>query len=212
MHYCLIFIKNSTSWLFFISHFIRHPQGIGGRSLPVDKPTALPYNGGPHTDCFRFPLMNELSRTPQNTKANNGKSESLLLNLLFNIIIPTVILTKLSGDDYLGTRLAIVVALAFPVIYGLKDFVAARKINFFSALGVVSVFLTGGISLLELDPAYIAIKEAAIPAVIDRKGQWSALREMSIQCFLDGSRILLPFITTELSAGHTADHGAAGYS
>ena len=109
--------------------------------------------------------MNELSPTPQNTEAHNGKSESLLLNLLFNIIIPTVILTKLSGDDYLGTRLAIVVALAFPVIYGLKDFVTARRINFFSALGVVSVFLTGGISLLELDPAYIAIKEALIPAI-----------------------------------------------
>jgi len=118
-----------------------------------------------HTQTVYTPLMNELSPTPQNTKANNGKSESLLLNLLFNIIIPTLILTKLSGDDYLGTRLAIVVALAFPVIYGLKDFVAARKINFFSALGVVSVFLTGGISLLELDPAYIAIKEALIPAI-----------------------------------------------
>ena len=33
-------------------------------------------------------------------------------------------------------------------------------------LGVISVFLTGGISLLQLDPQYIAIKEAAIPAAI----------------------------------------------
>lgn len=93
------------------------------------------------------------------------KQESLLLNLLFNIVLPTVILTKLSGDAWLGTRMAIVVALAFPVIYGLTDFVRSRRINFFSALGVVSVLLTGGISLLELDPQYIAIKEASIPAV-----------------------------------------------
>ena len=96
---------------------------------------------------------------------NNGKSENLLLNLAFNIIIPTLILTKLSGDDYLGTKLAIVIALAFPVIYGLKDFLTSRKLNFFSALGVISILLTGGISLLELDPAYIAIKEAAVPAL-----------------------------------------------
>ena len=33
-------------------------------------------------------------------------------------------------------------------------------------LGIVSVFLTGGISLLELPAEYIAIKEATIPAII----------------------------------------------
>ena len=97
--------------------------------------------------------------------SNKGKSENLLLNLAFNIIIPTLILTKLSGDEYLGTKLAIVVALAFPILYGLKDFLTSRKLNFFSALGVISILLTGGISLLELDPAYIAIKEAAVPAL-----------------------------------------------
>lgn len=94
------------------------------------------------------------------------KREGILGNLLLNIIIPTVILTKLSGEDWLGTKMAIVVALAFPVIYGLKDFYTSRKLNFFSILGVVSIFLTGGISLLELDPKYIAIKEAAIPALL----------------------------------------------
>ncbi|WP_096087741.1 VC0807 family protein [Agaribacterium haliotis] len=94
------------------------------------------------------------------------KKESLLLNLLLNIIIPTLILTKFSGEDQLGPKLSIVVALAFPIVYGVADFFRERKINFFSALGVISVFLTGGISLLELPPQYIAIKEAAIPALI----------------------------------------------
>jgi uncharacterized integral membrane protein len=106
------------------------------------------------------------SSTPPNKScAKNNQSENLLLNLAFNIIIPTLILTKLSGDEYLGTRIAIVVALSFPVIYGLKDFVTLRRFNFFSALGVISILLTGGISLMELDPAYIAIKEAMIPAI-----------------------------------------------
>jgi hypothetical protein len=76
-----------------------------------------------------------------------------------------LILTKLSGDDYLGIKLAIVVALSFPIIYGLHDFFTRGKLNFFSALGVVSVTLTGGISLMELDAIYIAIKEASIPAM-----------------------------------------------
>jgi len=94
------------------------------------------------------------------------KQESLLLNLLCNIILPTLILTKLSNDEYLGIKLAIIVALAFPLIYGLHDFITRGKLNFFSALGVVSVTLTGGISLLEMDAIYIAIKEASIPGVL----------------------------------------------
>lgn len=96
---------------------------------------------------------------------NEPKRESLLLNLLLNIIIPTLILTKLSSADMLGTRWAIVVALAFPIIYGLNDFRRSGTVNLFSGLGVLSIFLTGGISLLELDPQYIVIKEAGIPAL-----------------------------------------------
>lgn len=98
--------------------------------------------------------------------AQQPGKESFLANLLLNIIIPTLILTKLSGDDWLGTKWAIVVAVAFPLIYGLRDLVRSGKVNFFSALGVISVLLTGGISLLELDAEYIAIKEAAIPGLL----------------------------------------------
>jgi hypothetical protein len=94
------------------------------------------------------------------------KEESLLLNLLCNIFLPTLILTKLSSDNYLGIKLAIIVALAFPIIYGSHDFITRGKLNFFSGLGVVSVSLTGGISLLEMDAIYIAIKEASIPGIL----------------------------------------------
>ncbi|WP_347329782.1 VC0807 family protein [Marinimicrobium locisalis] len=94
------------------------------------------------------------------------KRESLLANLLLNIVIPTLILTKFSGEDQLGIKLGIVVALAFPLVYGARDFLVSRKMNVFSALGFFSILLTGGISLLELDPQYIAIKEAAIPGII----------------------------------------------
>ena len=85
---------------------------------------------------------------------------------MFNLILPTLILTKLSGEQFLGIKPAILVALAFPLVYGIREFVNLKKVNFFSALGIVSVSLTGGISLLELDPVYIAIKEAAIPGML----------------------------------------------
>ena len=113
--------------------------------------------------------MSESNTPEQNGKpasATPPKQESLLANLLINIAIPALILAKLSGDDWLGTKWAIVVALAFPLLYGLRDFLQNGKANFFSGLGIVSIMLTGGISLMELDAKYIAIKEAAIPALL----------------------------------------------
>ena len=98
-----------------------------------------------------------------NTNKNHKKGGTLS-NLLFNIIIPAVIMSKFSSGEYLVPVYSIVVALSFPVVFGIKDYLQSQKPNFFSILGVVSVILTGGMSLLQLDPKYIAIKEAAIPA------------------------------------------------
>ena len=104
-------------------------------------------------------------KTPA-TPAQPAQKGGFLLNLLFNIIIPVVVLTRFSGPDSLGPMWSIVVALSFPILYGLWDLRESGKVNAFSVLGIVSVLLTGGISLLELDPQYLAIKEAAIPGII----------------------------------------------
>jgi intracellular septation protein A len=98
--------------------------------------------------------------------AQPQKKTGLLGNLAFNIIIPVLILTNLSSDEYLGPAWSIVAALIFPIGFGIWDLKQTAKINPFSVLGIVSVFLTGGISLLELPAEYIAIKEATIPAII----------------------------------------------
>ncbi|OOF02545.1 MFS transporter [Salinivibrio sp. MA427] len=95
-----------------------------------------------------------------------AKKPSPLFEILFNVFIPSIILMKLSGDEYLGTATALVVALAFPLIYGGMDLVRNQKFNFIAALGFISVLLTGGIGLLELDTRWLALKEALIPGLI----------------------------------------------
>lgn len=100
------------------------------------------------------------------TQSKKPQTSNTLLELVFNIVVPSVILMKLSSEEYLGTVNALVIALAFPLIYGIWDFVKSRNFNFFSLLGFLSTLLTGGIGLFELDPHWLAIKEAAIPAVI----------------------------------------------
>ncbi|MFZ5654114.1 MAG: VC0807 family protein [Pseudomonadota bacterium] len=107
-----------------------------------------------------------------------------LLDLGLNIIAPTLVLTQLSGDQALGTTWALLAALAFPLGYGAWDFRRRRRYNLFSTLGLVSVLLTGGISLLELPPRYLAVKEAAIPGLLgiavlaSLKTRWPLVRNL----------------------------------
>jgi intracellular septation protein A len=97
---------------------------------------------------------------------NDTAKPNVMLELLITLIIPSLILMKLSGPEDLGTVNALLLALAFPLGWGIRDFIIRRKINLLAALGLVSVLLTGGIGLLELDTRWLAIKEAAIPGLI----------------------------------------------
>lgn len=87
-------------------------------------------------------------------------------DLLVGIVIPSVVLMKLSGPEHLGPTWALVAALSFPIGLALYEMLRYRATNYVAILGLVSVLLTGGIGLIELDPKWLAVKEAAIPALI----------------------------------------------
>lgn len=98
--------------------------------------------------------------------APSQKKENPLINIAMNVIIPTLILTKLSKPEYLGQNLGFIVAIAFPVAYGIYDLLLRKKYNIFSIIGFISVLLTGGIGLLKLDGAWIVVKETSIPLLM----------------------------------------------
>lgn len=89
-----------------------------------------------------------------------------MVDMLISIIIPSVILMRFSGADALGASGALIIALAFPLAWGLFELIRYKKFNILALLGLFSVVLTGGIGLLQLDLQWLAIKEAAIPAVM----------------------------------------------
>jgi len=111
-----------------------------------------------------------------------------LANILINVLIPVLALSYLSKDPefqqaigktvrpwHLGPVKALVIALILPVSYGVWFFIRNRKANFFSALGLFSVLLTGGLTLYlwnadgTVKPnAHIlfGIKEASIPLIL----------------------------------------------
>ena len=100
------------------------------------------------------------------TTPKKQTTSGLFIELIICILLPTLILKKLSGDEQLGSTLSLILALSLPLGYALYKFYQERKFGFVPVLGFISILLTGMIGLLELDPQYIAIKEAAVPLVI----------------------------------------------
>ncbi len=98
--------------------------------------------------------------------SSTPKRENLLLNIIFNVALPTMILSWGSSEKWLGPTWGLVVALLFPTSYGIMDFVKRRKCNFISIIGFSSVLITGGFALMQLNAFWFSIKEAAIPAII----------------------------------------------
>ncbi len=90
-----------------------------------------------------------------------------LTGIIFDIVIPVIILNQLSkrlGED--GPLIALFVALLFPIGHGLYSLIVKKKRNFISLLGIINILLTGGLAVLHLEGGWFALKEAAFPLVI----------------------------------------------
>lgn len=108
-----------------------------------------------------------------NSKNTREKSENSFVSLIFNIAIPVLILfkfTKLAArffpDVQVSPVCVLLVALAFPVIYFIYDYVKNHKPNFISIIGFISILLTGVIGAFQFPSEWIAYKEAAVPFII----------------------------------------------
>ncbi len=108
------------------------------------------------------------SDTPKNEqdafiKAKTER-ENPFLNIIFNIFLPIFILNK--GTGLIGPFWALILALSFPMGFGLYDWWKRKKTNFFSILGLLNIAFTGGLALSGLTGIWFAIKEAAFPGLI----------------------------------------------
>ena len=92
--------------------------------------------------------------------------ENIWFNLLFNAVVPAVILSTGSPETRLGPMWSLVVALAFPVGYSVWDLLRRRTWNVLAVLGLVSTLISGGLGLMKMSGFWFAVKEAALPLVL----------------------------------------------
>ncbi len=94
------------------------------------------------------------------------RKESLWLNLACTVVVPALILSKGTGEGKLTPALGLMVALAFPLGYGLWEFIKNKSTGFMPVIGFLSTLATGGFGLMELSGQWFAVKEAAVPSII----------------------------------------------
>lgn len=92
--------------------------------------------------------------------------ENPLINLLFSIVIPAIILSKFSTPDTLGVVPGFLIALAFPIALSIYQLIVKKQVGFIAILGFVSILLTGIIGILEIPTQWLAVKEATVPLLI----------------------------------------------
>ena len=101
------------------------------------------------------------------------KKENPFVSIIFNIVIPVLILSKFAKiaakhfpDQTISPVCGLLIALAFPTLYFLYDYFTRHKTNFISIIGFVSILLTGIIGVFEFPSEWIAYKEASVPLII----------------------------------------------
>src|ERR1700733_8259580 len=93
-----------------------------------------------------------------------SKNENPLLSLIVNIALPVLILNK--AAKYMGTHgalWALLLALSFPLVYGIHDYFTNHNKNYVSLLGVLDACLTGSLALFQLEGSWFALKDATLP-------------------------------------------------
>lgn len=94
--------------------------------------------------------------------------ENPLFSLLLTIVIPSVLLEKLAAwiPHENAALISLIVALSFPITYGVWDYISKKNKSWMAILGVVNISLSGGFALLQLSGEWFTIKEAAFPFFI----------------------------------------------
>lgn len=131
------------------------------------------------------------------------KPENPILNLVFNIFLPIFILNK--GGAYVGPFWALVIALAFPLSYGIYDKLRRKTVNTFSVIGLLNILLTGSLAVAGVTGGWFAVKEAVFPMILGIYVFWTAATDKPFiaTVFLNPSLVRVDLLNEGVTARGT---------
>lgn len=131
--------------------------------------------------------MSEDIRPTTVSSEQRPKKKSAFGPLFFDVILPSLILqygekwiAKIFHGYVIGAIPILVIALAFPLLHAVSDFLIHREKNFIAMLGVFNVLMTGGMAVLKVDVKWFPVKEAAVPLIIGVVVALSSFTENSL--------------------------------
>lgn len=92
-------------------------------------------------------------------------NQSSFSNIIFNIFIPVMILNK-GHKIGLTPVQALLIALSFPLCFGLYSLIKEKKMNYIALLGLANILFSGILTILALGGIWFAVKEALFPLLI----------------------------------------------
>ena len=108
-----------------------------------------------------------MTQTPSpGAQSGENAQRETWIELVLNVLAPTVVLVFLSDEDRLGPQVALVLGLSFPILHTVRARMLGQEISPLSVLALPSVLITGAIGLLELDPKWFQIKEGLTPLLL----------------------------------------------
>lgn len=90
--------------------------------------------------------------------------ENLWASIIFYVLIPVLVLSKLNST--LGPLKTLLLALSFPLVFGIYDFAKRKQASPIAILGITSVLIKGIFAFYKVDGFWFAIQEAAIPTFL----------------------------------------------
>lgn len=82
------------------------------------------------------------------------------MQLLINFVLPTIVLLGLSDPSRLGPAKAMLLALAFPVVFEIYNLSRRRKSSVLSMVAIVGILVTGVVTLLGLSENWLAVRRS----------------------------------------------------
>ena len=114
--------------------------------------------------AFTALLSGYVSGFSYNLLMNKKNKNANLYNIIFNIVLPVVILKQLT--ERTNPTFALLLALSFPIAYFFYEYYKTKTKNLISILGFLNILFTGGLALYQVKGIWFAVKEAAFPLII----------------------------------------------